>query len=67
MTSVDVRALPARPRTTFAPPSDLTAPEPPEYRGLRRDGVRLLVADAQSVTHTRFDQLAEQLRAGDSS
>ena len=65
MTSVDVRALPARPRTTFAPPSDLTAPEPPEYRGLRRDGVRLLVADAQSVTHTRFDQLAEQLRAGD--
>ena len=65
MTSIDVRALPARPRTTFAAPADLTAPEPPEYRGLRRDGVRLLVADAQTVMHSRFDQLTEQLRAGD--
>jgi S-adenosylmethionine:tRNA ribosyltransferase-isomerase len=63
--TISVRALPTRPHTSFAPPADLTAPEPPEYRGLRRDGVRLLVADALGVHHTRFDRLTEHLRAGD--
>jgi len=38
---------------------------PPEHRGLTRDGVRLLVAHPGGVTHTRFDLLPEQLRAGD--
>lgn len=59
------RMSPRRPQTAFAPPRDLTAPEPPEYRGMRRDGVRLLVADPFGVHHTRFDQLADHLRAGD--
>ncbi len=59
------RCSPGDRRRRFAPPRDLTAPEPPEYRGLRRDGVRLLVADARGVHHTRFDRLADHLRAGD--
>ncbi len=53
------------PLTRFEPPADLTAPEPPEYRGLRRDGVRLLVATADEVRHTRFDHIGEQLAPGD--
>ena len=53
------------PLTRFDPPADLTAPEPPEYRGLRRDGVRLLVATADGVQHTRFDQIGEHLSPGD--
>jgi S-adenosylmethionine:tRNA ribosyltransferase-isomerase len=34
------------PRTRFELPENLTATEPPEHRGLSRDGVRLLVAEA---------------------
>ena len=36
--------LTPRPHTRFTFPDDRTATEPPEQRGLRRDGVRLLVA-----------------------
>ncbi len=66
MTATRVTGMASRrPRTRFDPPQDLTAPEPPEYRGLRRDGVRLLVAGAGGVLHGRFDQLAEHLAPGD--
>ena len=53
------------PTTRFASPDDHTATEPPERRGLRRDGVRLLVADPGRIEHTRFDQLGDHLRVGD--
>ena len=53
------------PTTRFAPPDDLTATEPPEQRGLRRDGVRLLVAEQSGVTHTRFARIGDHLAAGD--
>jgi S-adenosylmethionine:tRNA ribosyltransferase-isomerase len=57
--------LAARPSTHFASPEDHTATEPPELRGLRRDGVRLLVATSSGIRHTFFDRLGEQLSAGD--
>ena len=53
------------PRTRFAPPTDTTATEPPEQRGLRRDGVRLLVADGAGIVHTRFTRIGDHLRPGD--
>ncbi len=49
----------------FVLPSDRIASSPPEARGLRRDLVRLLVADSQGVTHTRFDHLGDYLSPGD--
>jgi S-adenosylmethionine:tRNA ribosyltransferase-isomerase len=49
----------------FTLPSTLEAHEPPEARGLRRDGVRLLVGAGESVTHHRFTDLPWLLRAGD--
>ena len=51
------------PTTRFDPPDDLTATEPPEQRGLRRDGVRLLVADRSGITHTWFTGIADHLAA----
>src|SRR5512147_95945 len=51
----------------FTLPAQLEAHEPPEYRGLRRDHVRLLViprADGP-VTHARFDALGDFLQPGD--
>jgi S-adenosylmethionine:tRNA ribosyltransferase-isomerase len=59
-----VTALPV-PSTHFVVPDDLTAAEPPEHRGLSRDGVRLLVLAGQDVTHSRFAHLDEFLRPGD--
>ena len=53
------------PTTRFDPPDDLTATEPPEARGLRRDGVRLLVADRSGISHTRFFAMADHLAPGD--
>lgn len=38
---------------------------PPEQRGLARDGVRLLVATADGLTHARFGDLPRFLSAGD--
>jgi S-adenosylmethionine:tRNA ribosyltransferase-isomerase len=51
----------------FELPARLEAAEPAEARGLRRDGVRLLVAsrDDGSLVHTRFDELPRFLRPGD--
>ncbi|MFI5908712.1 S-adenosylmethionine:tRNA ribosyltransferase-isomerase [Dactylosporangium sp. NPDC051541] len=49
----------------FALPAELEAHEPPEARGLARDGVRLLVASPDGVAHRRFTDLPELLRPGD--
>jgi S-adenosylmethionine:tRNA ribosyltransferase-isomerase len=50
----------------FDLPRALEATEPPEARGLDRDGVRLLVAQADGgVFHTRFSALPTLLRPGD--
>ncbi|MEJ3656656.1 S-adenosylmethionine:tRNA ribosyltransferase-isomerase [Actinomycetes bacterium KLBMP 9759] len=47
-------------------PAVRAATEPPESRGLARDGVRLLVARwRQRATHRRFTDLPAALRAGD--
>lgn len=51
----------------FTLPPELEAHSPAELRGLRRDGVRLMVlprADGEPV-HSRFDALGSYLRAGD--
>ena len=52
-------------RTTFELPDSLTAVEPPEARGVRRDQVRLLVADGHRLWHRRFADLPDQLAPGD--
>jgi len=57
--------LAARPYTHFSSPEDRTATEPPEVRGLRRDGVRLMIATPAGIQHTIFNRLAEHLKAGD--
>jgi S-adenosylmethionine:tRNA ribosyltransferase-isomerase len=57
--------LAARPFTHFSSPDDRTATEPPEVRGLRRDGVRLMIATPAGIQHSVFCRLAEHLRAGD--
>jgi S-adenosylmethionine:tRNA ribosyltransferase-isomerase len=51
----------------FLLPADLEAHEPPEARGLARDGVRLLVSEGATgaVSHHRFTDLPALLRAGD--
>jgi S-adenosylmethionine:tRNA ribosyltransferase-isomerase len=51
----------------FDLPTVLEATEPPEARGLARDGVRLMVSRtrAAAVTHHRFTDLPSQLRPGD--
>src|SRR5437588_909950 len=51
----------------FTLPPELSAKEPPERRGIRRDQVRLLVMDRTTgrIEHTRFDKIAKYLRAGD--
>jgi S-adenosylmethionine:tRNA ribosyltransferase-isomerase len=51
----------------FVLPTELEAHEPPEARGLARDGVRLLVSEGSTgeVSHHRFTDLPSLLRAGD--
>ncbi|GLH98380.1 S-adenosylmethionine:tRNA ribosyltransferase-isomerase [Phytohabitans aurantiacus] len=51
----------------FTLPTDLEAHEPPEARGLARDGVRLLVGEVSTgaISHHRFTDLPDVLRAGD--
>ena len=51
----------------FELPDELIAHEPPEARGLTRDGVRLLVTDpvARSVRHAVARDLPDFLRSGD--
>ena len=57
--------LATQPHTRFTFPEDRTATEPPEQRGLRRDGVRLMVATPAGIRHTVFHRLSDQLSAGD--
>ena len=51
----------------FDLPAALAAREPPEARGLARDGVRLMVATRHDgrIRHARFGDLTEVLGAGD--
>jgi S-adenosylmethionine:tRNA ribosyltransferase-isomerase len=46
-------------------PPGRAAQEPPEARGLRRDGVRLLVGGPDGVSHHRFTDLPRLLAPGD--
>lgn len=52
---------------TFLLPEELSAKEPPERRGIARDGVRLMAIDRKSgkVQHSRFNGISEFLRPGD--
>src|SRR6266545_7465112 len=52
---------------TFALPPELSAKEPPERRGIRRDEVRLLVIDRAigRIEHSRFDRIGDYLHSGD--
>lgn len=54
-----------RSRLRFDLPVERSASEPPESRGLTRDGVRLLVAGRQGIHHATFRQLPHFLRPGD--
>jgi S-adenosylmethionine:tRNA ribosyltransferase-isomerase len=54
-----------RPYTQFSIPEDRIATEPPELRGLPRDGVKLMMATPAGIRHTSFHRLGEQLNAGD--
>ncbi|MGW4249245.1 S-adenosylmethionine:tRNA ribosyltransferase-isomerase [Nocardia sp. NPDC004722] len=49
----------------FLLPADLSATRPAEARGLARDEVRLMVADAGTLTHARFRELPTHLLPGD--
>ena len=51
------------PRTRFVASS--FAPRPAEHRGLARDEVRMLVATPDGLSHGRFRDLPDHLRAGD--
>ena len=52
---------------TFQLPAHLEAAEPPEARGVSRDGVRLLVShvDTDAIDHTHFHELPGWLSPGD--
>lgn len=55
----------APPVTDFRLPPQREAHEPPERRGLTRDGVRLLVARPTGIRHDRFTGLPHHLSPGD--
>jgi len=52
---------------TFTLPPELSAKEPPERRGIRRDQVRLLVIDRATgkIEHSHFDKIDNYLRKSD--
>ena len=52
---------------TFVLPPELSAKEPPERRGIRRDQVRLLVIDRATgrIEHSRFEKIDNYLRKSD--
>jgi S-adenosylmethionine:tRNA ribosyltransferase-isomerase len=52
---------------TFVVPAELEAHEPPEYRGIPRDHVEMLVSDRRSgnIEHSMFVDLPSWLRRGD--
>jgi len=51
----------------FRLPDELVAHEPPEARGLTRDGVRLMVSriGANTISHTSFSHFPDFLKCGD--
>ncbi len=53
------------PPLRFRLPTGAEATEPPEARGLARDGVRLMVARPGELRHLAFRDLAEALAPGD--
>ncbi|MDQ3578434.1 MAG: S-adenosylmethionine:tRNA ribosyltransferase-isomerase [Actinomycetota bacterium] len=53
------------PTTRFTLPDGSAATEPAEYRGLSRDGIRLLAAEPSGISHHRFHDLPELLQPGD--
>jgi S-adenosylmethionine:tRNA ribosyltransferase-isomerase len=55
----------AKPHTHFERPPASDAVEPPEARGVARDGVKLMVATPDGFVHTRFADLGEHLAPGD--
>jgi S-adenosylmethionine:tRNA ribosyltransferase-isomerase len=55
----------AAPRTRFDRSAASDATEPPEARGVSRDGVRLLVSSPRGIDHTRFADLGRFLDPGD--
>jgi len=64
--AVTLSPVPAPP-VAFDLPPELEAHEPPEARGLTRDGVRLLVSylDSDRVVHAQFTDFPRFLRDGD--
>jgi S-adenosylmethionine:tRNA ribosyltransferase-isomerase len=65
MTSAVPLVEAGRERLRFDLPAELEAREPPEARGVPRDGVRMLVASGDGLTDTTFDHLPDHLRPGD--
>lgn len=57
--------LTPHPVTRFVLPEDSVAAEPPEYRGLERDGIRLLAATTDGISHQHFRDLPQLLEPGD--
>jgi S-adenosylmethionine:tRNA ribosyltransferase-isomerase len=53
------------PHTQFHRSSTSDATEPPEAHGTARDAVKLLVARPSGVSHARFANIGDYLRAGD--
>ena len=60
-----MRILEERSAIHFDSPVDAVAPAPAEARGLSREDVRLLVGSDAGITHARFRDLPDHLRAGD--
>ena len=50
---------------SFDLPEDRAATEPPEARGVSRDGIRLLVADPGGLHHVTFRDIVRFFRPGD--
>jgi S-adenosylmethionine:tRNA ribosyltransferase-isomerase len=59
--------LPALHPLSFSLPAALEAPAPPEYRGMTRDAVRMLVATRSdsALVHSSFSELPRFLNEGD--
>jgi S-adenosylmethionine:tRNA ribosyltransferase-isomerase len=53
------------PAESFVLPPELEANEPPEARGVAREGVRLVVASTDGIEHTVFRAIGDHLTSGD--